>query len=149
MTSPSPGCGPGRPSGSRPDPARPPSAVTGPAGTAALVACAGCVVHGLALLGIGGFYLWEVLRGEQDSVARALTSVLLIGVVAGGLGLLARGWRRGAAWARTPTLVWNALLVPVAWSLFQAAHPLVGAAVGGTAVVVLLAAWRAGSLDDR
>ncbi len=124
-------------------------AVAGRVGTAGLVASAGCLVHALALLGIGGYYLWEVLRGEQDSIARAMSSVLLIVVVAAGLVLLALGWRRGAVWARTPTLVWNALLVPVAWSLFQAAHPLLGAMVGGTAVVVLVAAWRAGSVDER
>src|SRR6185437_12199618 len=95
----------------------------------------------------GGFYVWEVARGEQDSAARALTSAVLIIVVAVGLAAIARGWFRGASFARTPTLVWNALLLPVSWSLLQSGHAGIAAAIGGTAVVTLVAAWRAAPAD--
>lgn len=107
-----------------------------------LVAGGICAVHAVALVGLGVFYVWEVVRGEQDSVARAATSAVLIVVVALGLGLLARGWLRRASWARTPTMVWDALLLPVGWSLVQSGHPTIGVVVGGTALLGLVAAWQ-------
>ncbi len=116
-------------------------------GPAAAVAGTVCAVHALGLLGVGAFYVWEIAKGEQDSVARALTSAVLIVVVAVGLAVLARGWFGSAGWARTPTLVWNALLLPVAWSLVQSGHAGIAAVVGGTALVALAAAWRAGPPD--
>lgn len=118
-----------------------------PGSPAAALAGSICALQALALLCLGGFYVWEVARGEQDSVARALTSAVLIIAVAGGLAAIARGWFRGAAFARTPTLVWNALLLPVAWSLLQSGHAGIAAAIGGTAVVALVAAWRAAPAD--
>ena len=107
-----------------------------------------CGVEALALLVVCGFYVWEITRGASDSVVRAAVSALLIAVVGLGLGLLARGWLGGARWARTPTMVWNALLLPVAWSLGQSGHLTLALTVGVLAVVALIAAVLARA-DDQ
>ncbi len=108
-----------------------------------------CVLEGLVLVGFAGFYAYEIAIGESDSVARAVTSMLLILLGGVALLLLARGWRAGGAWPRTPTIVWNALLVPVAWSLHQAGRTAVGVGLAVLAVVSILAAIAAAPADGR
>lgn len=107
-----------------------------------------CGVEALALLVLCGFYVWEITRGASDSLVRASVSALLIAVVGAGLGMLSRGWLGNATWARTPTMVWNALLLPVAWSLGQSGHLTLALAVGALALVALGAAVIARA-DDQ
>lgn len=79
-----------------------------------------------------GWAVFEVLRagtGRTSTVGVAVALGALLVAFAGGLGLMALGWRRGAGWPKTPTVVWNLLLLPVAWSLLQGSV-LAGAAVG-------------------
>lgn len=66
------------------------------------------------------FYVVEGLQGLGEDGARVVMSVVLFLVLAAGLFTVARGLARGAAWARTPALVWNAVLLPIAWNLTEA-----------------------------
>ncbi|WP_235543482.1 MULTISPECIES: hypothetical protein [unclassified Phycicoccus] len=112
------------------------------------VAAGICALQALALLGFVGFYLWELTQDSSDDATRVVMSALLILVFAVGIGALARGWVRGDNWPSTPTAVWNALLLPVGWSLIQSDRGLVGALVIVIALVGILAAIRADTRDD-
>jgi hypothetical protein len=109
------------------------------------IAAAVCAVEALTLLGFCMFYLWELGQGASADATRAVVSAILIAVVAVGLAVLARSWWRGAGWPNTPTVVWNLLLLPVAWSLVQAGHLLIAVAVGVVALVGVVAAIGARS----
>jgi hypothetical protein len=63
--------------------------------------------------------------------------ILVFGVA---LLFVARGWTRGQGWPRTPTLVWNALLLPVAWTLRESDQTLVAAGLAVLAVASIVAA---------
>ena len=108
--------------------------------TAARVAAAVLGLQALALLGFTVFYLVEVLRGASDDSTRAVMSMVLFVLAAVGLAALARGLWHRATWARTPTLVWLALLLPVSWGMFQSGVLLLGAVVLATALVGIVAA---------
>ena len=108
-----------------------------------------CALQGLALVGFVGFYIYEIALGAADDLGRAVMSCVLMAAFALGLLALARGWRRDLDWPRTPTIVWNALLLPVAWSMYQADRPLVAVTVGGTALLAFVAALAAGSLPEH
>lgn len=92
------------------------------------------LLEALVLLGFVAFYAYELATGASDDVTRALTSGVLILVFAVGLLLLARGWRHAADWPRTPTVLWNVLLLPVAWSLHDSGRSPLGLAVGVVAL---------------
>jgi hypothetical protein len=102
-----------------------------------------CAVEALALAGFCAFYLWELTQGASDDPARVVMSAVLIAIFAVGIGLLARGWWSGANWPSTPTVVWNLLLLPVAWSLFQSDRDLVAAVVALVAATGLVGAVAA------
>ncbi|MBM6404377.1 hypothetical protein JQN72_09010 [Phycicoccus sp. CSK15P-2] len=100
-----------------------------------------CALQSLVLVGVVGFYGYELAVGEGSDPVRVVMSGLLILLGAAGLAVLARGWWGRERWPRTPTVVWNALLVPVGWSLVQAGRTALGAGVlfvalltGGAAV---------------
>jgi hypothetical protein len=98
-----------------------------------LVAAAVCALQGLLLVGFCGFYLYELVLGEGDDAGRVVMSVVLMGSFAVALLAMARGWVRALPWPRTPTILWNLLLLPVAWSMwgagFWGAVPLAVAAL--------------------
>ena len=101
------------------------------------------LLEALAVLGFAGFYVYEMVTGATDDVTRAATSGALILVFGLGLLALARGWGRAADWPRTPTVLWNALLLPVAWSLHESDRTLLALAVGLVAVASIVAAVSA------
>ena len=107
------------------------------------VAAGICALQALVLLGFVVFYLWELTQDSSDDAVRVVMSALLILVFAVGIAALARGWVRGDNWPNTPTVVWNALLLPVGWSLVQSDHGLIGALVIVGALAGILAAIRA------
>lgn len=107
-----------------------------------------CLLQGLALLGFCVFYLWELTQGGSDDPVRVLMSVVLIAVFALALGLLGRAWLRGANWTNTPTVVWNLLLLPVAWGLVQGGRATLGVLLGSVAVVGIVAAMAADTSDE-
>ncbi len=100
-------------------------------------------LEGLVLLGFVGFFGYEIASGATDDITRGVTSGALILVFAVFLLAMARGWARLADWPRTPTLLWNLLMLPVAWSLFQSDRSLVALGVGVVAVASVAAALGA------
>ena len=98
------------------------------------------LVEALVLIGFAAFYGYEMATGATNTLATAVSSGLLILVFGVALGALAWGWSRGADWPRTPTLLWNALLLPVAWSLHESDRTLLAVAVAVLAVASILAA---------
>ena len=101
------------------------------------------LVEAVAVLGFALFYVYEMVTGATDDLARAATSGVLILVFGLGLLALARGWARAADWPRTPTVLWNALLLPVAWSLHESDRTPLALAVGVLAVASIAAAVSA------
>ncbi|MEW1953980.1 hypothetical protein [Terrabacter sp. NPDC080008] len=98
------------------------------------------LIEALVVLGFAVFYAYEMVTGATDDLARAATSGVLILVFGVALLVLARGWSRAAEWARTPTVLWNALLLPVAWSLHESDRTPVALAVGVVSVASIAAA---------
>ena len=107
-----------------------------------------CAVEGLTLLGFAAFYGYEIALGQSDSVARAVMSLLLILLGGIALLLLARGWSTASSWPRTPTVVWNALLLPVAWSLHQSGRSAIGVLLAAVALGSIAAAVTAALTGD-
>ncbi|GAA6524569.1 hypothetical protein [Intrasporangium sp. DVR] len=107
---------------------------------AAVAAALLTLVEALLLLLLAGFYGYEIGIGAADSLTTAVTSGALILVFAVGLLLVARGWARGESWPRTPTLVWNALLLPVAWSLRESEQTALAIGLAALALASLVAA---------
>jgi hypothetical protein len=101
------------------------------------------LLEALAVLGFAGFYVYEMVTGATDDVTRAATSGALILVFGLGLLALARGWAHAADWPRTPTVLWNTLLLPVAWSLQESDRTVVALAVALVAVASIVAAVSA------
>jgi hypothetical protein len=83
----------------------------------------------VALLGFCGYYLVRLLGHDVANPTRVIMSVVLLLVVAVLLGLLAKGVAAGRGWARTPTVVWQALLTPVSIGMFQSGRADLGALV--------------------
>lgn len=128
-------------------PAVPPSPRPAPRDPFRALAAGLCALHAVVLLGFCGFYLWELAQGAGDDPTRVVMSVVLIAVFAVLLLVLARAWLRGANWPNTPTIVWNLLLLPVAWSLFQAGRGVLALSVAVVAVLGVVAAARADTAD--
>ncbi|HET8988549.1 MAG TPA: hypothetical protein VFN43_08580 [Humibacillus sp.] len=101
------------------------------------------LLEGLVLVGFVVFYVVEMVSGATDDLARAAVSAVLILVFGLGLLALARGWFRADDWPKTPTVLWNALLLPVAWSLREGDRGQVALAVGAVALASIVAAVAA------
>lgn len=114
----------------------PPSAPRTPQRVAGLLT----LLEALVVVGFAAFYAYEIATGATATVTTAVTSGLLILVFGLALGWLARGWLRGQDWPRTPTLLWNVLLLPVAWSLHDAGRTPLALGVGLVALASLAAA---------
>ena len=84
----------------------------------------------------------ELSGGDGAGVGVSWGPTILATVLAFGVGLLllARGWFRGEGWPKTPTVLWNVLLLPVAWSLRDSAQVLLALAVGLVALACAAAA---------
>lgn len=106
-----------------------------------------CALEALVLVVLGVLSGWDLARGASTEASGALMLTVLIAVMAVALALLGRAWWRGAGWPNTPTVVWNLLLVPVAWSLLQAGRVAIGVAVAVLAAVGVVAAVRARAVD--
>lgn len=101
------------------------------------------LLEGSGLVLLAGFYGYEMAVGAADSLTTAATSGVLILIFGIALLFVARGWLRGQAWPRTPTLVWNALLLPVAWSLHESDQTLLAVGLALLAGASLMAALAA------
>jgi peptidoglycan/LPS O-acetylase OafA/YrhL len=107
------------------------------------------LLEALVVLGFAVFYVYEMVTGATDDLTRAATSGALILVFGLALLALARGWGRAAQWARTPTVLWNVLLLPVAWSLRESDRTDVAVAVGLVAVASIVAALASPGRRDE
>ena len=96
----------------------------------------------LALLGLAGFYLYELAIGAGDSPVRVVMSMVLFLVFAAVGAAMARGWWRGLTWPATPTLVIGALFVPTAWTLVQSGSVVPGLLVGAAGVAGVVVGWK-------
>lgn len=92
----------------------------------------------LGLAGIAAFYLVELVVATADDRVRALITLLLTLAAAAGLGLVVRGLARRRRWSRSPVLVTNLLVLPVAWGLVQGGRWYVGVPLAAWAAVVLV-----------
>ena len=103
-----------------------------------------CGIQGVVLLGFCAFYLYELVIGEGDDAARVVMSIALMALTGVALLAMARAWRSGGTWPRTPTILRNLLMLPVAWSMhgggFWGAWPLAVAAI--LAIVAALMSGR-------
>ena len=107
-----------------------------PAQPSALQLVAGLMAaQGGLLVGIAVFYVVELAIATATDVTRALVSAGLALLAGVGLLLVGRGLFRSRRWARSPALVTNLILLPVAVGLLQGGRlylgvPLLAAAAG-------------------
>jgi hypothetical protein len=106
------------------------------------------MAESVVLIGFFAFYVYEMVSGASDDLARAGTSGGLILVFAIFRGVVGRAWLHGAGWPRTPTIVWNVLLLPVAWSLHEADRTLIALALAALALATIVAAVAVGPADE-
>ena len=83
---------------------------------------------------------YGVINGEASTTTRALTEAAVLVVLAAGVALLAINLLRHKSLAKTPTLLWNGMLVPVSFSLISGGAKLFGVATLVVAVVSFVAA---------
>jgi hypothetical protein len=107
-------------------------------------------LQAVGLVGLVVFYLVEIAVATTSDLTAALVSVLLLLLAAIGLGLVARGLFYRRRWARSPTLVCELLVLPVAFGLYQSGRWYVGVplALWALGILVLLFDPRA-ALDDE
>ncbi|KAB7741837.1 hypothetical protein GA707_16610 [Nostocoides sp. F2B08] len=101
----------------------------------------------LALLGLAGFYLYELAIGASDSPVRVVMSIVLFLLFAAAGAAMARGWWRGLTWPATPTLVIGALFIPTAWTLVQGGSIVPGLLIGAAGVAGIAVGWKGRSAD--
>lgn len=109
------------------------------------VAAAVVALEALALVGLAAGYAVGIAEETESSLSRTLASIGLFLVGTTILASMARAWLRGQEWQRMATLVLNALLVPVAFSVIRGNGALVGVPVLLLAVTGVTAALLAGS----
>ena len=114
-----------------------------------VVASAVCALQGLFLLGFCVFSLVELASSGSDSPTRVVMEVVLVAVFAIGLLAIARFWVAGADWPKTPTVVWNLLLLPVAWGLVQSGRGLIALVVAAVALTGIASAVAAGTSNPE
>ncbi|HET6391281.1 MAG TPA: hypothetical protein VFG13_00525 [Blastococcus sp.] len=92
-----------------------------------------------AAVGVGAVaWLWLTLTSTPDSVARAIAEVVLLALVAVGLGAAARGLARVAGWARGPVIAAQIFFGLSGFvTAFEAQRPLFGLPVLLTVAAVL------------
>lgn len=120
----------------RETPTDPGTEIPPPARTAAAVSG----FQAFLMAGAGLVFALELLQGEADDTGAASMTLVVALIFAALLTVLAVHWWRGARWPRTPTIVWNLLMLPAAWSLTTSSGPGVGIPFGIVALVGLFSA---------
>ena len=103
----------------------------------------GAVVCGLEALACAGavvVYIVGLAAGRADDAVVAVSSMLLLVLFTLALAAMAVRWWQGSEWPRTPTLVANALLLPVAWTVAQTSGLAIGVPIALVAVTGIAAA---------
>lgn len=103
------------------------------------------------LLILSGLLIVSGLIGSTDSTGRAVTEGVTVLALAGCSGVTAYGFERHRSAARTPSLVWNALVVIVGITLATSGAPAIGVVVAAVGVVTFVASLRVPhyELDDE
>jgi uncharacterized membrane protein YGL010W len=107
--------------------------------------------EGLLLVGIAVFYVVELGIATATDVTGALVSAGLALLTAVGLLQVGRGLFRSRRWARSPALVTNLILVPVAVGLLQGGRWYVGLpllAAAATVVILLFSSSVNATLEQ-
>lgn len=120
-----------------------PSPLTPPAVAAAVV----CLIEAALLVVTAVLYGLELLDDQADDANVASMSLVVCLIFAILLAVLAAAWRKGALWPRTPTLVWNVLLLPAAWTLATTNGIWVGLTLAVVALAGVVASLLAPSPD--
>ena len=117
----------------------------------ALVAAGVCLVESALLVATALLYALELLGDLAEEAGTASMSLALCVIFAILLAVLAAAWFKGATWPRTPTVVWNVLLLPAAWTLVTASGIWIGVGVAAVAATGIVAALLAPTpeLPDR
>lgn len=105
-----------------------------------LVAAVGNGIESLSLIVLALMAAYGVISGGASTTTRALTEAVSLLVLGFGVGFLALNLLRHKSLAKTPTLLWNAILFLLSFSLIQGGAPLVGAATIVVSVVTFIAA---------
>lgn len=100
-----------------------------------LSAAAGTAISALALVVMAGTSVWSAIDGSASTTTRALTEAAMLVVLGGAVLALVVALVQEKALAKTPTLLWNGMLVPIGFSLMDG-----GAKALGIATVVVAAA---------
>jgi len=81
-----------------------------------------------AAVGVGAVvWLWLTLTSTPESVGRAIAEVVILALVAAGLGAAARGLARVAGWARGPVIAAQIFFGLSGFvAAFEAERPLIG-----------------------
>lgn len=105
-------------------------------------------LEALGLVGLIVLYVIELSVAKADSAGRTLASIALF--VVGLLILLAmiRAWRRSDGWQRMATLVLNALMIPVGFSVTRGWGIWIGGPALLLAVAGVVAALAASGPDE-
>lgn len=104
-----------------------------------LGASCGTALEGLALVVMAGVSVYSALTDTASQTTRAVTEAVMLLVLAVGVLLLAVNLLRRRRLARTPTLLWNGMLVPVGFSLMTGG----AGALGVTTLIVAVATFVA------
>ena len=113
----------------------------------ALAAAAGCRGEALALGVTAPHSALARAAARAVDASTASMSLVVCLIFAILLAVLAAAWRKSALWPRTPTLVWNVLLLPAAWTLTATNGIWVGLALAVVAVAGVVASLLAPSAD--
>lgn len=98
-------------------------------------AAAGTAVSGAALVVMSILAFASIASGSASSTTRAATEGIMLLVLAVCVAVVVVGLVRRRSLAKTPTLLWNGMLVPIGLALFDGGAKAVGI---GTMVVAVL-----------
>jgi hypothetical protein len=102
-------------------------------------------VEALLLLATAAIYGLELADGRAEDPSTASMSMVVAIIFAILLAVLAGAWVKGALWPRSPTIVWNVLLLPAAWTLAQTNGLWFGLGLAALALAGAVAALMAPS----
>ncbi len=127
-----------------------PDAVSAPTARELLagrVATALVGLEALALLGIAGFYVYELVLGHGTDLVVVIMSVVTILVFVIGLGYTAKGLRARHPRAQAPAIAVNFLLLPLGIAMFQFAPWWLAGLVVVVSAVTIAAVFLMGRLE--
>lgn len=100
-----------------------------------MLSALGTAVSAVALLVMAVLSVVSAVSGSASTTTRALTEAAMLVVLGLGVGGLVVALVRQRSLAKTPTLLWNGMLVPIGLSLFDGGAEVLGA---GAVVVAVL-----------